>query len=398
VDATRIVRLEGVIRSYAWGSRTALPELLGRPATGEPQAELWLGAHPSAPARVAAGDGTSVALDAWIARDPGSVLGREAADRFGGELPFLLKVLAVDAPLSIQAHPDAAQARAGFARENAAGVPLDAPQRCYRDPHAKPELICALTPFLALDRFREPAEILRRIDALRVRALDEVIAPLRRSPDRRGLTAFFEAWMTLERGARAERLDAVVRAARAAEGDPALAEMARLAAAYPGDAGVLAPLFLHLVELAPGQALFLPAGELHAYLAGMAVEIMSSSDNVLRGGLTPKHVDVPELLRTLSFASGAVDVLAPRAQASGELRYETPAREFSLARIDVRPGRSFAAARARAVEILVCTAGAGRLEADPGLDFRRGDAFLVPASAAAYRVHGEAVLYRATVG
>jgi mannose-6-phosphate isomerase len=397
MDATRILALEGVIRSYAWGSRTAIPELLGVPPTGEPQAELWLGAHPSAPAHVVSGS-EAVALDAWIARDPEAVLGRDAADRFGGGLPFLLKVLAVAEPLSIQAHPDAVQARAGFARETAAGVPLDAPERCYRDPHPKPELICALTPFRALDRFRAPAEILRGIGAAGVRGLDEIAAPLRRAPDRAGLSAFFEAWMTRAPAVRARVLDAVVHAARRVPGDPAAAELVRLAERWPGDPGVLAPLLLNLVELAPGQAMFLPAGELHAYLSGTAVEIMSSSDNVLRGGLTGKHVDVPELLRTLTFATGPVDVLSPRPRGRGEARYETPAREFALARIEVDPSRGFSADSARAVEILLCTAGAGRIAGADALDFRRGGAFLVPAAAPAYRIEGEATLYRATVG
>jgi mannose-6-phosphate isomerase len=396
MDATRILPLEGVVRSYAWGSRTAIPELLGIPPTGEPQAELWLGAHPSAPARVVSG-GESVALDAWIARDPEAVLGRATADRFGGALPFLLKVLAVAEPLSIQAHPDAGQARSGFDRENDAGVPLDAPERCYRDPHPKPELICALTPFRALDRFRGPAEILRGIGALGVRELDEIAVPLRRAPDRSGVAEFFEAWMTLGPAARARVLDAVARAVGAAPGTPALVELARLATRWPGDPGVLAPLLLNLVELAPGQAMFLPAGELHAYLSGMAVEIMSSSDNVLRGGLTQKHVDVPELLRTLTFATGAVEVLTPLPHDPCEVRYQTPAREFALARIEVTLGCSFFARPDRAVEILLCTAGAGRIAGHQALDFHRGNAFLVPAAGSTYRIEGQATLYRATV-
>jgi mannose-6-phosphate isomerase len=158
MDATRPWRLEGVVRRYAWGSRTAIPELLGREPDGEPQAELWLGAHPSAPSRVVSAAGAE-SLDACIRRDPEAVLGASVRRRFGDELPFLFKVLAAAEPLSIQAHPDRDQARAGFARENAAGLAVDAPTRSYRDPHHKPELICALTPFRALNRFREPAAI-----------------------------------------------------------------------------------------------------------------------------------------------------------------------------------------------------------------------------------------------
>lgn len=389
-------RLRNTVQHYAWGSRTAIPELLGeRSPADEPCAELWMGAHPKAPSQVLLPEGP-IGLDRFVAEDPEAVLGAAVAKRFDGVLPFLLKVLAADAPLSIQAHPDAEQAREGFARENAAGVPLDAPNRSYPDPRHKPELVFALTPFRALNRFREPAEIEARIEALGVAGLAKMVSPLRRSPDRRGLAAFFEAWMTLTEALRSEWLEEVKRAAAGASGDPVLDEVMRLAQRYPADPGVLAPLLLNLVELAPGEAMYLPAGELHSYLGGVAIEIMASSDNVLRGGLTPKHVDVPELLRTLNFENGPVEVLTARPGARGEACYQTPAEEFALARIEVAPRSAFCAAPERGSEILLCTSGAGRIEADPAHGFERGSSFVVPAAASAYRIEGEATLYRAT--
>jgi mannose-6-phosphate isomerase len=398
MDATRLQRIRGAVRHYAWGSRTAIPELLGEPPTSEPQAELWLGAHPAAPAQLQ-GE-REVPLDAWIRADPEGVLGAPVVERFGAELPFLLKVLAAAEPLSIQAHPDAAQARAGFARENAAGLALDAPERCYRDPHPKPELICALTPFRALNRFREPERIAEGIAALAGSELGSLLAPLRARPDREGLAAFLEGWLAFEPAAR-ERLLAEIatRAGRADPGDPALAELCRLARDHPGDPGVLAPLFLNWVELAPGEAMFLPPGELHSYLGGTGIVLMASSDNVLRGGLTRKHVDVPELLATLSFASGPVERLRPEVFDRLESRYRTLTEEFALSLLRLRSGEVWRSPLRRGVEILLCTEG--RIELSAGshsLALARGGSAIAPAATGNYRATGEGVVYRAAVG
>ena len=400
MDASRPWRLEGVVKPYAWGSRTAIPELLGRAPGAEPQAELWLGAHPQGAARVLGPDGRATALDDWIRRDPEGVLGRETARRFEGELPFLLKVLAAEAPLSLQAHPSRDQARVGFARENEAGIPLDAPERCYRDPHPKPELICALTDFHALNRFRDPAEMAARLGELDAPALEPFAAALRKSGGREALMKLFAALWRLDADARAEVL---ARATGQAElrgaGDAAWRWVGELAARHPGDIGALAPLLLNVVTLAPGQAMFLPAGELHSYLGGVGIEIMASSDNVLRGGLTPKHVDTGELLRTLSFRSGEVEVLAPRPEGAAEAFYDTPAEEFALSCIGLDSGGRHEVAARRGVEILLCTAGSGRLECGgETCALARGEALLVPAAAPAWRVEGELTLYRAGVG
>ena len=354
-----------------------------------------MGAHPSAPSHVLTGNGTT-ALDALVARDPAAILGPEVAARYDGVLPFLMKVLAAAEPLSIQAHPSRAQARAGFARESAAGIPLDAPHRNYRDANHKPELLCALTPFAALERFRAPSEVADRMEALGARDLQAVLDALRAE----GLGAFFHELMSLADEARQRVLTAARRAAQGSS-DPALSWVERLATAHPGDLGALAPLYLNLVMLEAGEALYLSAGELHSYLGGVGIELMANSDNVLRGGLTEKHVDLPELMSTLSFEHGPVERLRAEEVVTGERRYRTPADEFALSVLAVDPHQSYESAPERNVEILLCTQGTCRLSDRAGesnLEVRQGDSVLLPAALGAYRVEGEGLIYRAQVG
>jgi mannose-6-phosphate isomerase len=397
----RIRLLRNPIREYAWGSRTALAELLGQPSpSARPQAELWMGAHPAAASEVRC-DSKWVPLGDWIRRDPEAVLGPEVARRFAGEIPFLLKVLAAARPLSLQAHPAAARARAGFERENAAGIALNAPQRCYRDPSPKPELLCALTPFAALCGFRPIDDIVANVDALRVRRLAGLIRPLRRERSRENLRGFYRGLMELAASESAEAVAEAVEAADRGYGDPAVRDWLReLAEGHPGDPGALSPLFINLLELRPGEALFLPAGELHAYLRGTAVEIMANSDNVLRGGLTEKHVDVAELLASLSFESGRPEVLMPRVVGPVESVYETPAREFVLTVLRPRPDAAFESAPTRSIEILLCVEGEAAVEdvvRDGATPLPRGSAVLVPAASAGYRLRGDATVFRAGV-
>jgi mannose-6-phosphate isomerase len=400
VDARRIYRLHNRIQSYAWGSSEAIPALLGTSQSSTPWAELWMGAHPSAPSRLLTPAGW-IALDAWIARDPEGVLGPVVARRFDGRMPFLFKILAAAAPLSIQAHPSLDQARTGFDRENAAGIPLDAPNRCYRDANHKPELICALTPFTALNRFRAPAEIVERLEVLEAPDLRGLLQALSAQPNRDGLRTFFTALMSLP-GAVRDRI-----LARAGERARNLSEspwvwVQRLLRAYPADIWALAPLLLNLVELAPGQAIYLPAGELHSYLGGLAVELMANSDNVLRGGLTRKHVDVEELGRTLTFRSGPVELLEPSPLGGNgpeRLGYATPAEEFELSVLQPSPGRPVEAVPSRGIEILLCVEGEVRvLERDSGtvITIPRGASALIPASVSRYRIEGRGCVHRAS--
>jgi len=398
LNTAHIHRLENPVQHYAWGSRTSIPELLGRPSPAEqPWAELWMGAHAVATSRVR-GDEGSEPLDAFIARDPEAVLGPAVARHFAGGLPFLFKVLAAAAPLSIQAHPSLAQAREGFARENRAGVALDAPERCYRDANHKPELLCALTPFHALNRFREPREIAERFAALGEPAIAAAVAVLKSRTDRDGLAAFFAALWSLALPARRALVASAVAWARSGVDDSAARWVGELAIAYPHDIGVVAPLLLNVVELAPGEAMYLPAGELHSYLDGTGIEIMANSDNVLRGGLTPKHVNVPELLRTLSFRAGAIERLRPHVAADGAGVYDTPTDEFSLGVLEVRPATPFVAPAERGIEILLCTSGHGRILGGEIHPVVRGDCFVVPAAVPDYSVEGDLTLYRATPG
>jgi mannose-6-phosphate isomerase len=399
VDPRRIYPLRNCVKAYAWGSRTAIAALRGEPRPSpEPQAELWMGAHPAGPSQVVTSEG-EVPLDAFIAAHPEAVLGSEVLRRFGPRLPFLLKVLAAEAPLSIQAHPSDEQAREGFARENAAGIALDAPARCYRDASAKPELICALSRFEALVRFRAPERIaagLARIEAPELEALlraAEGLAPADR------LRALFEGWMALAPSLQRRVLMRAVDLARRQD-DPDLAWVARLAEAYPADAGALAPIFLNRVVLSPGEALFLPAGELHSYLEGVGIEIMASSDNVLRGGLTPKSVNLPELLRVLRWNGGPAVVSVPQPIGPGELCYRTPAPEFELSVIRLA-GEGLLVRARRGVEIALCSEGRGELvEPVSGqrVAIRAGEALLVPAALGAYRVEGALTVQRAAVG
>jgi mannose-6-phosphate isomerase len=397
----RIRLLRNPIRDYAWGSRTALAELMGRPSpAAKPEAELWMGTHPAAPSEVREGSNW-ISLPEYVRRSPAEVLGPEVAAAFGGELPFLFKVLASERALSIQTHPDAERARAGFERENAAGRALDDPRRNYRDANPKPELLCALTRFEALCGFRPVPEILEGFGALRSASLREALADLRAAPGREGLVRFFSRIMTsppeAQRGIAGEVAEA---AARGPGGSAVLRWVCELARQYPGDVGVLGPLLLNLVELEPGEALFLAAGELHSYLRGLGVELMANSDNVLRGGLTPKHVDVPELLETLSFRSGRPEILEPRPLGAGEAVYQTPAREFvlSVLRPSARGGAE--SRNRRCVEILLCAEGQAEVRDAKRTEVTllpRGAAVLVPAAVEAYRLEGHATVFRAGV-
>jgi mannose-6-phosphate isomerase len=397
----RIRLLRNPIRDYAWGSRSVLAELLGDPSpTAGPQAELWMGAHPAAPSQVRDDSGWMSLID-WIGRDAAAVLGREAARAFRGHLPFLMKVLAVERPLSIQAHPDADQARAGYERENAAGISLDAPHRNYRDPNAKPELLCALTPFAALCGFRAAEEIAAQVDGLRARRLASFLGDLRLQRDRASLERFFRALLNLDAEECDELVAEVVEAAAGGTGDPQVKGWIRkLAEEHPGDPGVLAPLLLNVLELRPGEALFVPGGELHSYLHGVGVEIMASSDNVLRGGLTSKHADVAELLAILSFESRPPRILAARGVGPVESVYDSPAGEFALGVLRPRPDAAFESAEERSVEILFCAEGEAVVEDSVRGEITllpRGAAVLVSAAVPGYRLRGEATVFRAAV-
>jgi len=396
----RIYRLENVIQDYAWGSLRAIAELTGQPAPSKtPQAELWMGTHPKGPS-MALADEERVPLQDLITQGPVDMLGAHAAKRFDHRLPYLFKVLAAAHPLSIQAHPDKDQAVEGFARENRAGIPLDAPNRNYRDDNHKPEIISALTPFWGLNGFRpaqEAAELMARVCP---DLLNDACQKLRRSGER-GVRHFFEAMMRLPVEKRPAACDEILEKAGAVRDDsPVYPWIVKLAQAYPNDVGILSPALLNLICLAPGQAMFLPAGQLHAYLDGVGIELMANSDNVLRGGLTPKHVDIAELLRVVRFAPTAIDILDPVAVRPGEFEYRCPADEFVLTIIRSTRNAPYSAALNRSIELLLCTSGQGTIcgaEKTEEMTVGRGDSFLIPAGLSSYSIRGDLTVYRAAV-
>ncbi|MEU4151424.1 mannose-6-phosphate isomerase, class I [Streptomyces sp. NPDC026659] len=379
-------RLDNTVRPYAWGSPTAIPHLLGTEPTGQPQAEMWMGAHPGAPSRTPRGPLTEV-----VAADPERELGGAAVAKFGPRLPFLLKILAAGAPLSLQVHPDLAQAREGYADEERRGIPVDAPDRNYKDANHKPELICALTEFDGLCGFRPAAEAAALLEGLGVDSLKPYADILRARPEdaalREALTAILTAGPEDMARTVAEATAAFIRL-----GGP-YAPYTGMARHYPGDPGVIAALLLNHVRLQPGEALFLGAGIPHAYLDGLGVEIMANSDNVLRCGLTPKHVDVPELLRIVRFEPGDPGVLRPEVSPEGEEVYETPIDEFRLSRLVLPEGGAVRDLSRDTPQILLCTAGtvrAGEHELSPG------HSVYVPAGERV-EVAGTGTVFRATV-
>ncbi|AWZ07100.1 MULTISPECIES: mannose-6-phosphate isomerase, class I [unclassified Streptomyces] len=386
-------RLSNTIRPYAWGSTTAIPELLGVAPTGEPQAEMWMGAHPGAPSRLDRGAGET-ALSDVIDADPEAELGLAVVAKFGPRLPFLFKVLAAGAPLSLQVHPDLTQAKAGFEDEERRGVPIDAPQRNYKDANHKPELVCALTPFDGLCGFRPPLEAAELLEGLGVDSLKPYADLLRAHPEEEALREVLTAVLTADR---AEMARTVTEAAAAAQrlGGP-YAPYAGLVHHYPGDPGVIAAMLLNHVRLQPGEAMFLGAGIPHAYIDGLGVELMANSDNVLRCGLTPKHVDVPELLKVTLFEPADPGVLRP--EGNGEEVYETPIDEFRLSRFVLAPGATPRVLPDTTPQILLCTAGSPRASSPKSgeLALAPGESVFVPAGEKA-ELSGTGTVFRATV-
>jgi len=341
----KFYRLHNLIKNYDWGSPYFIPQFLGFPGDGTPCAELWMGSHAGSPSRVELPDGFT-GLGEFIARDVRRYLGEKTAERYGS-LPYLFKLLAAGKPLSIQAHPNPDQARRGFDLENGNGLAPDSPNRNYRDPNHKPEIVCALTPFTGMCGFREPREI-GKLFAVFLgdnppNVLREGFAPLLlalETPDTASALRSFLAMLFDISAAVREALTEFVLRREEATGsktgktlahEPEDCEwelMRSFARQYPGDPAIIAPLYLNVFRLQPGEAVFLDAGVLHAYVHGFAVELMANSDNVLRGGLTPKHIDVPELMKVLDFSPLKPRILKPEPVPC--FTYPVPCDEFSL--------------------------------------------------------------------
>jgi mannose-6-phosphate isomerase len=396
-----ICLLKNTIQEYAWGSYTAIPELLGNNSPASiPQAELWMGAHPKAPS-MALCNGKQLSLLEWVEKHPKAILGEKVAEKFQCKLPYLFKVLAAAKPLSIQAHPSVDQAKEGFERENRLGIPFDAFNRNYKDDNHKPECICALSAFWALNGFRKISAMMPLLKRICPPGLEKSLDFFRQRPDSVGLKHFFQVLMTMDRKSQKKVVDEAVKNAQSVKDeDPAYQWMIDLNQEYPSDIGVFSPIILNLICLEPGQAMFLPAGTLHAYLEGVGIELMANSDNVLRGGLTPKHVDVKELLNVLNFEEHDIDILHMERISSCEHRYESFAEEFALSVITVKTGMDYCSSTKRCVEILLCTAGDADVTDFTGsklIHIIKGMSILIPAAVKKYSIQGNAVFYKAAV-
>ena len=278
---------------------------------------------------------------------------------------------------------------------------MEAPNRNYKDDNHKPECICALSPFWAMSGFRNIFEILALTGKNCPVGLAGELDMLKRQPDPRGLKRFFTDLMTMDSERQKRVVDeAVQKAHQHSDEDFVFDWMTKLSNEYPTDVGILAPLLLNLIELKPGEALFLPAGELHAYLEGVGMELMANSDNVLRGGLTPKHIDVPELLKVLNFKPRPVKILEAVKKSKNERVYPSKANEFVLSVISTSAGSSYQSSESRSVEIMLCTDGTAFLK-DEGtqeiINIRKGDSAIIPAAVIGYSVVGDALIYKAAV-
>jgi len=389
-------KLKNPVQHYAWGSHIHIQALTGETLASEPMAELWMGAHPAAPSRIFAGN-TWIPLNDFIRQFPEQTLGAATSEKYHHTLPFLFKLLAAEKPLSIQAHPDKIQAEKGYARENRLGIAVDDPRRNYRDANHKPECICALTSFTGLKGFRNTIDIAAQLSGLCPISLAEELEILKSG----GLKPFFKALMEMPELRKTTVIGETIQNAETdAATNPVCHWVLTLFQHYPGDIGILFPAILNLFHLSPGEALFLPAGELHAYLDGFGIEIMANSDNVLRGGLTPKHIDVPELMNILDFRESTLSILRPEPVSRMEAAYPTSAEEFSLSVIMVTPEALYDSPACRGPEILLCMEGEALLST-AGLPapmvINKGESAFVPAGAHEYKIAGDARIFKAGV-
>lgn len=404
-----IFRLENPIQHYDWGTADAIPGLLGIDnPDGKPCAELWMGAHPKAPSIAETEDGP-MPLDRLIARAPIPALGPTVAERFGPVLPFLFKVLSAAKPLSIQAHPPRFKAERGFAKENLEAVPLDAPERNYKDPNHKPEMLVALEDFEGLCGFRPIPEILGLIRKVAPREYDQIAGNLDRNPGKVELSVLFYRFISYSPNLKRDLLYSAERRIRRIldrEPDPAVRDtlswVLTLMRLFPGDVGALTPLILNHFRLRPGQAVFIEPGQIHAYLRGTGLEIMANSDNVLRGALTAKTIDIPELLSVVSFNPTSLRILSPDRSGPSVESYPSGASEFRLDRLNLEVGHEIRRGLP-GPEILLCLEGWLTItetrdgSTRGGLALERGGCAFITADVRDYALGGKGLAFRAGV-
>ncbi|EMN5249546.1 TPA: mannose-6-phosphate isomerase [Enterobacter roggenkampii] len=384
-------KLINSVQNYAWGSKTALTDLYGIANPNNlPMAELWMGAHPKSSSKIEDASGQARSLRDVIDADKAALLGDKVAQRFG-ELPFLFKVLCADQPLSIQVHPNKQASEIGFAKENAAGIPLDAAERNYKDPNHKPELVFALTPFLAMNAFREFSEIISLLQP--VAGANNAIAHFLENPNAEALSQLFASLLNMQGEEKSHALAVLKAALNSQQGEPW--ETIRLIAQfYPDDSGLFSPLLLNVVKLNPGEAMFLFAETPHAYLQGVALEVMANSDNVLRAGLTPKYIDIPELVANVKFvAKPAAELLTQPVKNGAELDFPIPVEDFAFSLHDLSQTETTIAQESAA--ILFCVEGEATLhKGEQHLVLKPGESAFVAANESPVSVSGTGRLAR----
>jgi len=384
-------KLINSVQNYAWGSQTALTDLYGIPNPDNlPMAELWMGAHPKSSSKIEDANGNVRALRDVIEADKTALLGNAVADRFG-ELPFLFKVLCADQPLSIQVHPNKKASELGFAKENAAGIPLDAAERNYKDPNHKPELVFALTPFLAMNAFREFSEIVSLLQP--VAGAHKAIAHFLENPDAESLSQLFASLLNMQGDEKSHALAILKTALDSQQGEP-WQTIRVISEFYPDDSGLFSPLLLNVVKLNPGDAMFLFAETPHAYLQGVALEVMANSDNVLRAGLTPKYIDIPELVANVKFvAKPAADLLTQPVKNGAELDFPIPVEDFAFSLHDLSHTETTIAQESAA--ILFCVEGEAVLnKGEQRLVLKPGESAFIAANESPITISGTGRLAR----
>ena len=378
-------KLINSVQNYAWGSKTALTELYGLANPQQlPMAELWMGAHPKSSSKIEDANGQLVSLRDVIDRNQSALLGDAVAQRFG-ELPFLFKVLCAAQPLSIQVHPNKRNSEIGFAKENAAGIPMDAAERNYKDPNHKPELVFALTPFLAMNAFREFSEIVSLLQP--VAGAHTAIAHFLEQPNAERLSQLFAGLLSMQSEEKSRALAILKAALETQQGEP-WQTIRLIAEFYPDDSGLFSPLLLNVVKLNPGDAMFLFAETPHAYLQGVALEVMANSDNVLRAGLTPKYIDIPELVANVKFeAKPANQLLTTPVKNGAELDFPIPVDDFAFSLHDLSAQET--AIDQQSAAILFCVEGEAVLsKGEQRLVLKPGESAFISAEESPVSVSG----------
>ena len=398
-----IYKLDNIIQNYPWGSTTAMNALFGISNPDSlPQAELWMGAHPNGCSKIV-NNGSSQLLSEWIEASPEQVLGRYTCDKFG-ELPYLMKVLSADKPLSIQVHPKKSKAVEGFERENQAGIPLSAPERNYKDPNHKPELVYALTNYKAMNGFRVISEIIELFEQSGCSVFRPHVQALKACQTPAQLAVFFRTVIALDGDEKlkaiAQLMDNIEQKGKGEVGKEAFAMVAEFSKDYPDDVGLFAPLMLNVIELEAGEAMFLHAETPHAYVKGTGIEIMANSDNVLRAGLTPKHIDVDELLDNTRFESIPHQHLRLRPKTKGHRQvYPIPVDDFKFEVLTLSDGslqETGCQEFVRSAEIIMCLEGEMTLSAkDAEILLAKGESAIIADSAGSYRYSGYGKAVRA---